>query len=206
MVILAAFLLTACGGGATPTHEAMMDDAMATDDMMATEMPVDSAMPVQGSDTDEMMASPAWFNMTMTNVNSGETYSINDLKGKVILVETMAVWCTKCRQQQGEVKALHGLLGGNADFVSIGLDIDPNEDETRLLEFVQSQGFDWTYSVAPAEVSRELASLYGNQFLNPPSTPMFVIDRHGEVHVLPFGIKSADELLSFIQPFLDESM
>ncbi|MEW6406378.1 MAG: hypothetical protein AB1649_31730, partial [Chloroflexota bacterium] len=60
--------------------------------------------------------------------------------------------------------------------------------------------------VAPADVSRDLASLYGNQFLNPPSTPMLAIDRHGVVHPLPFGIKSAEELQQFIQPFLDENM
>ena len=35
---------------------------------------------------------------------------------------------------------------------------------------------------------------------------MLVIDRKGEAHPLPFGIKSADELLKFIQPFLDEAM
>jgi hypothetical protein len=60
--------------------------------------------------------------------------------------------------------------------------------------------------VSPANVSREIASLYGDQFLNPPSTPIVVIDRHGAAHPLPFGIKSADELLKAVQPFLDESM
>ena len=45
---------------------------------------------------------------------------------------------------------------------------------------------------------------HDNQFLSPPS--IVIIDRHGEAHPLPFGIKSADELLQFIQPFLDEAM
>ena len=48
--------------------------------------------------------------------------------------------------------------------------------------------------------------MYGDQFLNPPSTPIVVIDRHGEAHPLPFGIKSADDLMQAIQPFLEESM
>jgi hypothetical protein len=55
-------------------------------------------------------------------------------------------------------------------------------------------------------VAREIANLYGEQFLNPPSTPMLVIDRHGEAHLLPFGIKSAAELEEALKPFLDESM
>jgi hypothetical protein len=35
---------------------------------------------------------------------------------------------------------------------------------------------------------------------------MLVIDRKGEAHPLPFGITNADELMKFIQPFLDEAM
>jgi hypothetical protein len=71
---------------------------------------------------------------------------------------------------------------------------------------VENKGFDWLYAVPSADVSREIAALYGDQFLNPPSTPIVVIDRHGDTHPLPFGIKSADDLMRAIQPFLDESM
>jgi len=118
----------------------------------------------------------------------------------------MAIWCSKCLQQQSQVKALHGLLGQRDDFVSIGLDIDPNEDSASLKSYVESNGFDWLYAVPSADLSRELSSLYGDQFLNPPSTPIVILDRQGEAHPMPFGIKSADELLQFIQPFLDEAM
>jgi hypothetical protein len=60
--------------------------------------------------------------------------------------------------------------------------------------------------VISAEIGRELGMLYGNQFLNPPSTPMLIIDSNGEAHPLPFGIKSAEKLLEALQPFLDDSM
>jgi hypothetical protein len=48
--------------------------------------------------------------------------------------------------------------------------------------------------------------LYGDQFLNPPSTPILVIDRHGEAHPMPFGVKSAADLQAFIEPFLKDGM
>jgi hypothetical protein len=35
---------------------------------------------------------------------------------------------------------------------------------------------------------------------------MFVIDRKGDAHPLPFGVKSVDDLRQAIQPLLDESM
>ncbi len=203
LIVLTAFLIAACGGN--PTTEAMMEST--PDAMMSHETPTaDAMMPKETPSTEAMMESPAWFGMALTNVHTGETFTIQDFKGKVILVETMAIWCSNCLKQQTQVNALHGLVGNRDDFVSLGLDIDPNEDVSKLKSFVEGQGFDWLYSISPAEVSREIASLYGDQFLNPPSTPMLVIDRHGVVHPLPFGIKSAEELLQFIQPFLDESI
>lgn len=203
LLVFTAFLVTACGGA--PTPEAMMEST--PDAMMHDETPTaDAMMPKETPSAEAMMESPAWFSMALTNVHTGETFTIQDLKGKVILVETMAVWCSSCLKQQTQVKALHGQIGDRDDFVSIGLDIDSNEDAAKLKGFVDAQEFDWLYAVSPADVSREIAALYGDQFLNPPSTPMLLIDRHGGVHPLPFGIKSADELLQFIQPFLDEGM
>jgi hypothetical protein len=210
-IVLLAFLVTACGAPADDsmmkedpamTEEAMHDTMMTEEAMMTDE----AAMTEEAMMDDSMMETPAWFDISLTNVRSNEAFTIQDLHGKVVLVETMAVWCSNCLKQQGQVQELHNLLGERDDFVSIGLAIDPNEDATKLLSFVEEQGFNWVYAVSPADVSRDLASLYGDQFLNPPSTPMLVIDCHGIVHPLPFGIKSADDLLKAIQPYLDESM
>ena len=143
---------------------------------------------------------------SLTNVQTGEQFSISEFKGKVILVENLAMWCSNCKKQQEQVKALHDQLGTDSDLISIGLDIDPNEVADDLKRYTSNNGFDWIYSVAPVEVINEIGNLYGAQFLNPPSTPILVIDRKGEVHLTPFGIKSADELLKFIEPFLSESL
>ena len=212
LMLLLVFVLAACGGTASdamekPEEVMMTEEVMVTEDAMMTEevmMTEDAAMPE--SSEDGMMESPAWYSASLTDVNTGETFTINDLNGKVVLVEAMAVWCSKCFSQQTEVKALHASLGERDDFVSIGFDIDPNEDAELLKTFVTTNGFNWRYVISPADVSREIASLYGGQFLNPPSTPMLIIDRKGVAHPLPFGIKSADDLQQALQPFLDEGM
>lgn len=220
LVLLLAVLLTACGAAAAPEaamekpEEAMMEkseEAMAASEHdTGMEKPEGEAMVDQPGESmekaDEMMAAPAWFGAALTDARTGQAFSINDFKGKVVLVETMAMWCSNCLKQQTQVKALHEALGERDDFVSIGLDIDPNESASALKGYVEDNGFDWYYAVAPADVSREIAALYGDQFLNPPSTPIVVIDRHGQAHVLPFGIKSVEALMQAIQPFLDESM
>jgi hypothetical protein len=92
------------------------------------------------------------------------------------------------------------------DFVSVTLDIDPNEDEATLAGYLQQNSqFDWYYAVTGPEIAREIGNAYGDQFLNPPSAPIFVIDRHGVAHPLPFGLKSAENLMKAIQPYLDET-
>lgn len=149
---------------------------------------------------------PAWFAAPLTEVRSRQPFTLDDFAGKVVLVEAMAVWCSNCAAQQAQIAALHQLLGARDDFVSLSLDIDPNEDEDLLRGFIDKRGYDWMYAVAPEDVAREIGLLYGNQFLNPPSTPVLIIDRHGEAHVLPFGIKSAEELSQALEPFLEEGM
>ena len=219
LLLALTFVVTACGTGAStdtmetpedtmmekPTEEAMAppDDTMMDDSMNESSGDMMTEEPMSG---DTMMETPTWYSVSLTNVNTGEAFTINDLKGKVVLIETMAVWCSNCYQQQTQVKILHENLGMRDDFVSLGMDIDSNEDAAKLQEFVQKNKFDWMYSISPADVSREISSLYGPQFLNPPSTPMLIIDRHGEAHPLPFGIKSSDDLMQALQPYLDEGM
>jgi thiol-disulfide isomerase/thioredoxin len=174
----------------TATPDAMMGEAGS---MMET------ATPDMGA---ESMMAPAWFSITLTDVATQESFTINDLKGKVVLVEAMAQWCPTCLQQQKQVQELLKHLGDTPDIVSVGLDIDPNEDSASLTAYIEKNGFTWQYAVSPAEMSREIGNLYGSQFLNPPSAPMLIIDRHGEVHPLPFGIKSAADLLKALEPYL----
>jgi thiol-disulfide isomerase/thioredoxin len=153
-----------------------------------------------------MMSAPAWFTATLTTATSAESFSIHDYQGKVVLVEMMAVWCTTCFQQQQQIAELHKLLGMQDDLVTVSLDIDPNEDKAVLKNYVQKNGFDWAFAVASKEVAREIGQLYGDQFLNPPSAPMLIIDRHGEAHPLPFGVKSAADLQKALEMYLKAGM
>jgi thiol-disulfide isomerase/thioredoxin len=226
ILTLAVFLVSACSstgdkmkdkgmptadsmmGKETPTADAMMSKETPTADaMMSKETPtVDAMMSKETPTADVMMKVPTWYSASINDVSTGKAFTINDFKGKVILLESMAIWCPTCVKQQEQVKALQSLLGQRDDFVSIGLDIDPNENAASLKSYVETNSFNWLHAVSTVDVSRELSTLYGNQFLNPPSTPIVIIDRHGAAHPTPFGVKSADDLKKFIQPFLDEGM
>ena len=148
-----------------------------------------------------------WLGASLVDARTGKSFRFSDYSGKVVLVETMAVWCTNCFAQQQQIQSLHGLLGSNTDLVSVSLDIDPNETQDILTKYVNTNsGFNWMYAIAPATLAREFGQTYGDQYLNPPSTPILIIDRHGIAHTLPFGLKSAQDLMQTIQPYLDAHM
>jgi cytochrome oxidase Cu insertion factor (SCO1/SenC/PrrC family) len=181
------------------TAEAMADQSMGQDEEMAGEsMATGEAM----MGDEGTMSVPGWFGVELTDVNSGRTFKVSDFKGKVVLVETMAVWCTTCLSQQQQIQALHTSLGQQDGLVSLSIDIDPNENADTLKSHAEGHGFDWLYAVAPREVAHEIGQLYGDQFLNPPSAPMFIIDRQGKTHPLPFGVKSAAALQEALSAYL----
>ena len=191
-------LLAAC---APSTPEVMVEKPAATEAMIEHATPTGEAMMEEGA-----MAMPAFFSVALTDVATDTDFTLADLKGKVVLLEPFAQWCPTCLAQQREVARLHQLVGPREDFVSVGLDIDPNEDVAMLQEYLTRHGFDWLYAVAPAQVASEIGEIYGSQYLNPPSAPMLLIDRHGVVHPLETGRKSAEALLSAVEPLLDEPM
>ena len=146
---------------------------------------------------------PEWFDIELTDVQTGETFAMNDYAGKVILVETMAMWCPNCTVQANEVRKLHELLGNPDDLVSVSLDVDVNEDALSLKEYSEGYGFGWHFAIAPVEVARALGNLYSAQYLNPPLSPMLIIDREGNVHHLEYGKKTAESLQKSLEPYMN---
>lgn len=147
-------------------------------------------------------ASPEWFSMELTDVQTGETFTMNDYAGKVVLLETMAMWCPTCLLQAGHVQRLHEALGSPDDLISVSLDVDMNEDAETLKSYAADYGLDWHVAIAPLLVARALGNLYSAQYLNPPLAPMLIIDRAGEVHQLAYGLKDVEALQKAVEPYL----
>ncbi len=172
-LILASFMLTACGTSAST--------------LTPSPEPTDT---------------PEWFDVELVDVRTGETFTMNDYAGKVVLVETMAMWCPNCIFQGAEVRNMREMLGNPEDLISVSLDVDVNEDAAALKEYTEEFGFEWHFVISPQAVSRALGNLYTAQYLNPPLSPMLIIDRNGDVHHLEYGKKSAEMLVETIEPYL----
>jgi thiol-disulfide isomerase/thioredoxin len=101
-----------------------------------------------------------WFSMPLTDVQTSKTFTMNDYAGKVVLLETMAIWCPNCIVQAGQVQKLHQALGNPEDLISVTLDVDSNEDEAMLKKYVDEWGLDWHFAVTLLLVERALGNLY----------------------------------------------
>jgi cytochrome oxidase Cu insertion factor (SCO1/SenC/PrrC family) len=191
----------AMGVGDSPTADSMMmTEAATADSMMMGETP---AAEVMASTPDLSMGMADWLGTPLMDATTDAPFQISDYHGKVVLVETMAVWCTNCRAQQEEIRGLQSqMMGQTNDLVVVSLDIDPNEDRAALKKYAEATGFEWTFAVAPQELVRTIGNTYGDQFLNPPSTPVLIVDRQGAAHPLPFGLKSVQDLVTAVEPYL----
>ncbi len=130
----------------------------------------------------------------LTDVATGQKFRIGDFKGKPVLLETFAVWCPKCLDQQRKISELKEREGDA--IVHISLDTDPNEDEERVREHLGRHGFDWYFAVSPNELTQALIDDYGLGIISAPSTPVVLICEDQSTRFLRSGIKPADELLS----------
>ncbi len=145
----------------------------------------------EGSDSTEPAV--AWLATELTDVSTGETFTLAEFAGTPVLLESFAVWCPICTNQQKQVRALHEEVGD--EVVSVGLNTDPNEDHDKVVAHIQRHGFDWRYAVAPAELILALKEEFGIGILNAPSAPMVLICPDQNVReMLKRGVKRANFL------------
>jgi len=151
-----------------------------------------------GSNNNTTNANDVWKVTELTNVRDGETFTIQGLQaeGKPILIESFAVWCPTCTKQQSEIKKFHDEVG--EDVISLSLDTDPNEDESRVLQHTNDNGFTWRYSVSPPDMTQSLIDEFGVGIVNAPSVPVVLICPNGDINKLGSGIKKVSDLKSAV--------
>ncbi len=197
-VLAGPVLLAACAQVAAPTS-APTPSPTSVAATGAPQTPAPSGGPaIEPTPVPTLEPTPAptsteiWRAAELRDVRTGETFRIDSLAGRLVVIEPMAIWCSNCRAQQIEARTALDRLG-NAEIVYISLDIDPHEAEADLARYADESGFPWRFVVASREVARSLAQVFGDQILSPPSVPSIVINPDGSV-THSFGYHSAAEL------------
>lgn len=184
-LIAAALLATAACSGAT---------GLST--RIPSAPPGSAPSPASSSPAAGLKLQQPWATASVTNVATGEQFRIADLvaSGKVVFIETMAIWCSNCRaQQQDAVLAFEQLDPARVEWV--GIDVESFETAEALARYREQNGFPFTYVIADTGLARALVDDFGEVVLSPPSVNTIVIGTDGRVTQLS-GHRSRDELVA----------
>lgn len=199
LFVVAIFVASSCSAPAaltdgpragTPELKPSQSNASGTASPSQLDRPAPSAP--------RLTLSQPWATATLVDVRTGASFRVADLvaSGRVVFVEPMAVWCSKCRAQQERAVAAFAQLDG-ARAVWVGLDVEFAERAQQLAAYSVALGFDFSYAIAGVELSRALAADFGDVVLNPPATNVIVIGVDGGVSHTTGGL-SADEIVELV--------
>jgi len=131
---------------------------------------------------------------TLTSLD-GDTFSLSDFSGTVVVLDFMATWCGPCRASMPALVSLHEDIGDRFELISIS--VDPTHDTEEVLgAWAEEHGAGWIHArdLADPPVSREF------EVSGVPT--FFIIDKMGEVrfrHVgMPGELTLKTEILSLV--------
>ncbi len=124
----------------------------------------------------------------------GNTMTLSDYRGEVVVLDFMATWCGPCKAAMPGLVSLYNDIGDQ--FVMISISVDPSFDTVQVLE-------DWTETYGATWIhARDLADPPVTQQFEVSSIPTYVIiDRTGEIryrHGPVSMLKLKTEILSLV--------
>lgn len=190
-------ILSGCSGNGNPADDSMNDNMIET--IEPTSPPTETP-----SETTKEHIIPEWFDYEFTDARTGETFTINDYQGKVILIQPIVLASPECLEQMSNLKPVFDKYGGeDGDFVAIALNVSDEEDIAMLKAYAEYYEFNWLFTVPSDDIFLQLVSSFGQQYADPTSIPIALIDKNGNLHNLPVGPKTIEQLFNFVEVYLD---
>ena len=170
----------------TPTVQATAQPEV-TDTPEATEAPQESQAPIPALD------------FTLTD-QFGNTHTLDQYKGKTILLNFWGTWCGPCRSEMPDLQAVYEDYGNNEkDLVVLGV-AAPNLGQEGSAEditaFLEENGY--TY---PTLMNEDASLFYSYGISSFPTT--FMIDKNGNVYGYIMGAQSREVFDNIIQQTMD---
>lgn len=125
-------------------------------------------------------------------LTDGSQLSLNELRGKVVLLNFWATWCPPCRAELQRVQ--HDLIDRFAGEEFAFLPVSRGEDRATVAAFLADRGYGFTVGLDPEE---RAYGLFADNYI--PRN--FLIDRRGRIVRISIGYTPAefDELTEAVE-------
>ena len=119
----------------------------------------------------------------------GGTFKLNDLKGRVVVLDLFATWCGPCKLQMEELRDLRqNFPTSQVEIISIGVDL--SESISLLQDFKTDENAEWPFAAS-------------NQAFNaafPASSipTLYILDQSGKAVKTHVGVTQSEVLITEI--------
>jgi peroxiredoxin len=126
-------------------------------------------------------------NFTLTDLN-GKSWTLKDLKGKIVMLNFWATWCPPCRKEMPDLESLYKQFEPEG-FIILGVSDD---EPDKIREFVQKQGTTYPVLLDPGSKVNHRLHIEGI-----PKT--FVYDREGKIVSESIDMRTKSQFLAMLQ-------
>ncbi len=129
---------------------------------------------------------------TATDID-GNSISLSDLQGRVVVLNFMATWCQSCVWEAGRLVEVYDNYQ-EQDVVMLSIDIEPDGSLENLRDFISEHCTDWSFILDDGD----LMALY--EVVNLPTT--YVVDKEGYVAYGHVGLIEVQGISSTLDKLL----
>ena len=174
-------------------------DPQAAPTAQVTSQPQESAQPEATDGPEESQAPIPALDFTLTD-QFGNTHTLEEYKGKTILLNFWATWCGPCRSEMPDLQSIYEDYGKNEkDLVVLGVaapNLGQEGAEADITAFLEENGY--TY---PTLMNTDASLFYSYGISSFPTT--FMIDKDGNVYGYVSGALSREVFDDIIRQTMD---
>ena len=123
----------------------------------------------------------------------GETAVLDEYAGDVVLINFWATWCPPCK---AEMPAINAYYEANKEKGLTVLGVNAQEDRATVGKFIEANGF--TFPILLDSVGDVARQFQVNSY---PTT--IIVDRNGTIQTIHNGLITAEQLETWVTPYLE---